>query len=573
MIVVLLLVSCSKKVGIIEPPFTFDKSLLQIDSLMQRDPDSALMVLVSRGNGGNSGDDSVISTEAERSGEISSEFNTNYHSLLLSEALYKTDNPQYYRNDLQLAKHCFDSLASRYPDNNDITMLSARSHYMNGVGYYENDSVVEACKEYLKTQEIMENHFDVDKLTGYKAKFMGLTYSRLGELFFDNGVKKASVETYQTAVTYFEKVNGFCLANPIRSLALSFELDNQTDSAVFYYREAIDLAKKHNKHSVLGKCLLELAPIYYDMGNKDSAFIMARTALSLQKSEDGRLTQCYILGSLFAQECVYDSAIYYLEQSIDRDSYATKAVSAELLMKCYLALGDTVQMQYYKNIYGEKLDEYRYKIKNVHELAIIYESYKHDKLQKEHLKKLRKQSFTIIVVSFFIIITIVGIIVFVRKKIINVKKKSQYDVDAKNKALAEMKRKMEANPFMSEPICKSILETANKQQFKSRVPCSAYIEYALSKEQLLALKDAMDRHYDNFTQWICKEYPELTNDDIDYLCLYHLGLKDTDIFALMQRAYPTIGERSRKLKRIFNSNKPLHTTIKNIITLHCHSHN
>ena len=127
LIVALFLVSCGKKVEIIEPPFVFDNKLLHIDSLMQHDADSALQTL--------------LSFRAERG--TSFEFNDNYHSLLLSEALYKTYNPQLNRyrcetfqeTSLQDAMHSFDSLAMRYPNNDDITMLSARSHYMNGVGY------------------------------------------------------------------------------------------------------------------------------------------------------------------------------------------------------------------------------------------------------------------------------------------------------------------------------------------------------------------------------------------------------------------------------------------------------
>ncbi len=160
---------CGKQGDVSAPLFAFDDGLLRADSIMQHDPDSALRVLVSRRNGGNSGEISsnapvistgakrsgeissnapVISTAAERSGEISSLFNENYRSLLLSEALYKTDNPQTDIAALQSATHYFDSLVACHPDNDDIIMLSARAHYMNGAILYENDSVVEACKEY-----------------------------------------------------------------------------------------------------------------------------------------------------------------------------------------------------------------------------------------------------------------------------------------------------------------------------------------------------------------------------------------------------------------------------------------
>ena len=108
----LMLFSCVKQPeSVVEPqplPFAFSDTLLHIDSLMQHDADSALQ--------------SLLSFRAERG--ISFEVNANYQSLLLSEALYKTYNPQLNRfvgvetchgASLQDAMHYFDSLAMRYP--------------------------------------------------------------------------------------------------------------------------------------------------------------------------------------------------------------------------------------------------------------------------------------------------------------------------------------------------------------------------------------------------------------------------------------------------------------------------
>ena len=552
----LLIASCTHS-PIAEQPIPLAPDLLHIDSLMQSSPDSALQML--------------LSFRAERG--TSSDINFYYQALLTSEALYKTYNPQSDIAALQSATHYFDSMASCHTDNDDVILLSARSHYMNGAIFYENDSVVEACKEYLHTLEIMQNHFDIGNITSDKAKLMGLAYTRLGDLFYNNGMAQASVESFKNALDCFNMVQGYSLANTYKSIASAYSLGSNNDSALIYYRKAINLSNRQNKISVYSNSLSESAPVYYELGYTDSAFMMIRKALSLPVRDDLRLAQYFTFGSLLAKECQYDSAIIYLGKSIKRNYFPTQVVSAEILMKCYQALGDSTMMMHYKVIYGDNLDKYRKAVSYKTQLMNIYETYKQNIVQHEHLKNIRKRNIYLIFVSLSLITVFIGTILLIKKQIINIRKKSQADIDEKNRALAEMKRKIEANPFMSEPICKSILETANKQQFKSRVPCSAYIEYALSKEQLLALKDAMDRHYDNFTQWICKEYPELTNDDIDYLCLYHLGLKDTDIFALMQRAYPTIGERSRKLKRIFNSDEPLHTIIKNIITLRYNYHN
>lgn len=143
--------------------------------------------------------------------------------------------------------------------------------------------------------------------------------------------------------------------------------------------------------------------------------------------------------------------------------------------------------------------------------------------------------------------------------------KSRKEVSRKDQELAIIKRKMSASTFMEEPICKMITNIVNEQQFKSKISFDAYKEFALSKNHLLALRDAVDRHYDNFTHKLISSYPKLSYDDIDYCCLYLLGLKDADVAVFMQRAYPSVCQRSRKLKGIFNSTDQMPLTLWDIL--------
>ena len=118
--------------------------------------------------------------------------------------------------------------------------------------------------------------------------------------------------------------------------------------------------------------------------------------------------------------------------------------------------------------------------------------------------------------------------------------------------------------FADEPICRLIRERVKDGQFLSQMDCTVYRDYALDKNHLAALRIAADRHFNQFTTRISKDYPELTRIDIDYCCLYLLGLTDADVAALMQRAYNTVNERSNKLKRIFGSESPIFVTVHTI---------
>jgi hypothetical protein len=114
-----------------------------------------------------------------------------------------------------------------------------------------------------------------------------------------------------------------------------------------------------------------------------------------------------------------------------------------------------------------------------------------------------------------------------------------------------------APSFTEEPICRFILERVNEGKFKSKVDCEIYKQYALDRQQLINLRETVDRHFNQYTIRLRKAYPELTNIDIDYCCLYLLNLTYADVSALMQRAYNTVVERDSKIQKIVGGEKPL----------------
>ena len=158
-------------------------ALSQIDTLLWHHPDSALAVMM----------EFVASPEAD-SLDV---FEGHYCQVLIAELLFKNDYGQSNREEVLKAVHYFDSIVGM--DGADArgkadargasvqrrdAFLAARAHYINGAGYYERDSLIEACGEYLNAFRMMEDHFAENELVGKKARFMALTYNRLVELFF-----------------------------------------------------------------------------------------------------------------------------------------------------------------------------------------------------------------------------------------------------------------------------------------------------------------------------------------------------------------------------------------------------
>lgn len=531
LVVLVFLAGCGRQAKIVEQPFQLDLSpeLQSIDSLLQQRPDSALMRLI--------------------------EFQPadHYRSLLLSEALYKTDNTQQNRDDLLAAMCYFDSLAAQHPDNDDLTLLSARSHYMNGVGYYEADSIVDACREYLHTLEIMEGHFNEEDLVGYKAKFLGLTYTRLGETYYKNEVPKPAIKFYKNALTSFKKALHYSLANTYRRIGGSYYLDNNNDSAIYYYRKAIDLAKRQNNRFVYSASLSESAPIYYVIGYKDSAFRMIRESLSLSANEDQRLAKCFTLGLLYWNENLYDSAVYYFQQSIQRDFYNTRTASEEKLIDCYHKLGDSIQETFYKLQHNESLQLFVEHSTIKVDLLSLYDIYMFNRAELQHQSIINQHNHRTYLRLLFVFVIIVMIVVF-----------SMYKHKIKDVVISELNIKVKAKSFKEEPICIEILSIVNTHRFKAQMDYRLYTDCALGIEQLDSLHDAVDAHYNSLTKILKDNYSVLNNDDINYCCLYLLGLKDADVSALMQRSYRAVCDRNRKLRTVFGIDYSICTYLKNM---------
>ena len=127
-------------------------------------------------------------------------------------------------------------------------ILSARAHYINGVGYYENDSAVEACKEYLKALEIMDERFEEKELVGKRAHFMALTYTRLTGLFSDQYLHEQAVCFGKCAMGYYNRYDATIghLVWMFDEIGSNYDVMGNLDSAIVYYNKGIEMLTDTN---------------------------------------------------------------------------------------------------------------------------------------------------------------------------------------------------------------------------------------------------------------------------------------------------------------------------------------
>ena len=586
----LALAACRPSVKAVEPVETPSPELSAIDSLLWQQPDTALACLVSCF-------DACTTTE----------YNLHYANLLLSELLYKNDYAQTNRPALRQAVAYFDALAgthdtdtrgvslqaeprrdARRASAHDATaFLAARAHYINGVGYYENDSAVPACREYLKALEIMEGRFEEKELIKEKANFMAMTYTRLTVIFSKLYLNKQAIYFGKLSLSYYErnKTSPWHLPWMLSKIGVHYNLMDELDSADYYYQQAKvflpDTVNQTHRDLVARQALLS-----YQMEHLPAKPIMVLHRIAdLAVSDDERLSRYLSIADIYYNERLFDSAKIYFEQVYCNTKIPdNKMLAGDRLRDISMAEGDTTKAKEYALAHTQFVTEKDEDGKLKSNLTTLCQH--HEQSRQEALHRLKTQKAVMrwgiaLVLAAFVVSVVSLLLVILRRRM----RTEQYShkmeqaalsgrLKRSNEELRELKgqisqqeknktvRKVDsAATFAEEPICRLIMERVNEGQFKSQMDCTIYKGYALGKEQLMALREAADQHFNQFTARLNKAHPELTRGDLDYCCLYLLGLTDADVAALLQKAYPTVSQRSRKMRAIFANDAPLSATL------------
>ena len=612
----LALVACRPSTKVVEPAETPSPELLTVDSLMWQQPDTALACLVSCF-------DACTTTE----------YNRHYANLLLAELLYKNDYAQTNRPELQQAVAYFDSLVGETPplqrgseefpplkggkgdskhkpiSNNDHFFLAARAHYINGVGYYENDSAVPACTEYLKALEIMEECFEEKELVGDRAKFLALAYTHLMGLFSDFYLHEQAIHFAKYSIPYYLKLESpsWHLSWVLNEIGSHYEMMKELDSADYYYRQAIHYLPD-TTYRTYRDITARRAILLYDKEKslEKALSIMYRLASMAMESKE-LLARYLFIGDIYYYEKQFDSAWVYLKYVFDNtQSFDSKLLAAERLREISMYNGDTIEAKEYALIRSQHatLKDEDGKLHSA--LSTLCQQHEHNRqetLPRQRVQKAtRKWSIVlglvvavVAIVSFFLTLSrrhnkrlheekenvgrlleserqtyriqqaaLSGRLKQRNKELRHVSKQLEQAV-AKNPTDDESKRNDDYSAFINAPVCLQIVRIAHSQQFKSKMDYMAYKDHALSKEQLLALHDAAGKHLARFTAHIQKQFPNLTESDLVYCYFFLLGLSEADISAFLQRAYSTVCERSRKIKRTLEAKGSLYHTLKNML--------
>ncbi len=572
--------------------------LAAIDSLMWRQPDSALTLLLPWFD--------TCCIDAARHISTATAYNRHYAHVLLSELLYKNYCEQTNREDLLLAVDYFDSLCCRDVSGNVSTtaFLDARAHYINGIGYYEHDSLAEACAQFLKALEMMESHFEEKELVGNKARFMALTCTRLTNLFSNDYLQEQTLYFGKLALKYYQRHNAesWQTAMILNEIGAQYDMKEVFDSADYYYSLAINILPDTNILTYRDIATRQAFLSYKKYHQPEKSLAILRRLALLSLSDRELLARYLTIGDIYYYEKQFDSAWCYLKQVYDNTSAPdSKMLAAERLQEISIKNGDTLKAKEYalaRSQYVTVKDEDGKLHSTLTGLCQQYEQNKQETQHRLKVQKATRQWGTVlgIVLALAAVVSVFLTLSRKRNKRLQTEKEDvgrlleteRHTHKMQQAALAgrlkksneelrdvsmQLEQTLAKTPSESMPpddyasyvnsaICQYIVGVVHEQQFKSKMDYLVYKDSALSKEQLLSLRDAAEKHLPRFVSQIRKQFSRLTESDMDYCYLFLLGLSEADVSALMQRAYTTVCDRSRKISRIIGANDSLYQALR-----------
>lgn len=286
-----------------------DIELFQAAALMETQPDSALILIRTI-------DRDVIS---HRSTEAK-------YALLYSQALDKnyedTDDDSLMR------------IAYRYYNKrmcSDSLRFLLNYHY--GRIYQNGDDFQEAIRYYLTAEKYA--------LTARKNYFLGLVYTRVGEVYSDQMNYHGMLEYYQKAYKAWKKLHNPVFGNSaILNIANAYLSLGDTDNAVKYYTTAMELAKANGDDDTIAACLSNLGTIYVNEGDYSKAQ-QAVKEIERTFPDDLSIQEYTILAKAYYLQHKIDSARYYFNLASElADDVRDEALLVYLSLQIETAAGN-----------------------------------------------------------------------------------------------------------------------------------------------------------------------------------------------------------------------------------------
>lgn len=495
--------------------------LLSADSLMEIYPDSALSIL-----------ESISSPQklprADRA----------LYALLLTQARHK--------NYIALGDDSLIKTAVEYYGDKKKSVRAAKAHYYWGATYREKGYTSFAVEEYLAAIRLMP----------VRDEFLAMIYDNLAECYEEDRLYNVAIENYRAAYQILKGGNGQTF--PMRGIARVFLLQNEKDSALFYYQRALDSALADQDSSLVGALYHDLAMVYNEKKDYTQADKYISKAIMLLGPD--AINTCLSKAQIMLNLNKLDSANYFFSNNMDESDIYGKAV-------CYDGMYQI----------AKKKGEWKTAVENMEAYKILYDSMQimtdneelnrlMDKHQlEEHKRLLSEHTRTLIfsLIAAFFSLMIICIFCFMwndrkRKKhyIALQHELTQKRVDTmllKEEEISESnkehidKKRLELTEQQIQ-LCISVLKTTDCYDQLEALERATHKQLLVMRSLRKEIRSEISGAFVDVMVNLKERYPALTGDDLFFCVLSLLCCSKTVMMELMDATSDALKTRKNRIK-------------------------
>lgn len=502
-------------------PSVKNQLLLCADSLMETYPDSALSIL-----------ESITYPQKMPRADRA------LYALLLTQARHK--------NYIALEDDSLIKTAVDYYGDKKKSLRAAKAHYYWGAIYSEKGYASFAVEEYLTAIRLMP----------VRNEFLAMIYDNLAECYEEDRLYNVAIENYRAAYQILKGKDE--QTYPMRGIARVFLLQNEKDSALYYYQQALDCALADQDSSLIGALYHDLAMVYSEKKDYIQADKFVSKAILLQGQD--AINTCLSKAQIMLNLNKLDSASYFFSKNMDELDIYGKAVCYDGMYQIAKRKGEwktaTENMDAYKILY----DSMQIMTDN-EELNRLMD--KHQLEERKRLLSEHTRTLIFSLITAFSSLMIICVFCFMwndrkRKKhyIALQHELTQKRVDTmllKEEELSESnkehidKKRSELTEQQIQ-LCISVLKTTDcydqLEALERATPKQLLVMRSLRKE----IRSDISNAFVDVMMNLKERYPALTGDDVFFCVLSLLCCSKTVVMELMDATSDALKTRKNRIK-------------------------
>lgn len=381
-------------------------------------------------------------------------------------------------------------------------------------------------------------------------------YDNLAECYEEDRLYNVAIENYRAAYQILKGKDE--QTYPMRGIARVFLLQNEKDSALYYYQQALDCALADQDSSLIGALYHDLAMVYSEKKDYIQADKFVSKAILLQGQD--AINTCLSKAQIMLNLNKLDSASYFFSKNMDELDIYGKAVCYDGMYQIAKRKGEwktaTENMDAYKILYDSMQimtdNEELNRLMDKHQLE------EHKRLLSEHTRTL---IFSLI--TAFSSLMIICVFCFMwndrkRKKhyIALQHELTQKRVDTmllKEEELSESnkehidKKRSELTEQQIQ-LCISVLKTTDcydqLEALERATPKQLLVMRSLRKE----IRSDISNAFVDVMMNLKERYPALTGDDVFFCVLSLLCCSKTVVMELMDATSDALKTRKNRIK-------------------------